>query len=286
MKKKLILSLIILSLSLSLSFKAQSDVLVVRDVVDSPTINDIIKNIISSIEEFVPRNIHVYTDKEFVNLNSFEKSIAIGDNSISLVEELNDSVDKIYIGSMQPKEIGYSFAFTPSPKDVVNKIKNIFPYKKQIYIVSSERVKWIDKHYKKYFEENDIKVNFYYASSLRSSIEHYKNILSEINNENSLLFLTENSLVDEDAILPYILNKSWDDDVVVISTKASHVKYGVLMSFVPDIKNFGKQVNKCLLTECTEIENIDGFNVATPLVNKRMYKHLELNFNNDVIFLE
>jgi len=71
-------------------------------------------------------------------------------------------------------------------------------------------------------------------------MEHYKNILSKINNKDEIILLNENSMVDEDAILPYILNASWDDDIAVVSTKSSHAKYGILMSFIPDIKNFGK----------------------------------------------
>lgn len=279
--------LILIYFCLIFSLKAHGDVVIVRDVADSPAINDIINNIVNSVENFIPKNMHIYTNKEFENIESSKLIVAIGDKSISKIKEYeSDGVRKIYIGSMSPSNNYFSFAFTPSPRDVIRTIKENFPSKEQIYIVSNKRNEWLDKHYKKYCDEYDIKVSFYYANSIRDAIEHYKNILSKINNKKSMILLNENSLVDEDAILPFILNKSWDDDVVVVSTKAAHAKYGILMSLVPDVKNFGKQVNECLSTECAEIKNIDGFNVATPLVNKRMYKHLELNFNNDVIFLE
>jgi ABC-type uncharacterized transport system substrate-binding protein len=272
---------------ITLLAEAQADVAVVRDVVKNPAINDVIKNIIFSIEEFSSDNLHIYTSDDFSDSNFYENTIAIGEKSISKMKNQDKDLSRnIYIGTMNPSNKAYSFAFTPSPKDVVSKIKNFFPLKNQIYIVSNQRYKWLDEHYKEYCNKNNIKVNFYYANSLRASIEHYRNILTKLNDENSILLLTENSLVDEDAILPYILNKSWDDDIAVVSTKASHVKYGILMSLVPDIKNFGKQVNECLINKCNSIDNIDGFNITKPLVNKRMYKHLELDFNDEVIFLE
>lgn len=272
---------------ITLLTEVQADVAVVRDVVKNPAINDVIKNIIFSIEKFSSDNLHIYTNDDFSDFNFYENTIAIGEKSISKVKNQDkDFSGNIYVGTMNPSSEAYSFAFTPSPKDVVSKIKNFFPSKNQIYIVSNQRHKWLDEHYKEYCNKNNIKVNFYYANSLRASIEHYRNILTKLNNQNSILLLTENSLVDEDAILPYILNKSWDDDIAVVSTKASHVKYGILMSLVPDIKNFGKQVNECLTNGCDSIDNIDGFNITKPLVNKRMYKHLELDFNDEVIFLE
>ena len=287
MKLKKLLIFLILYFALCFPLKAQSNVVIVRDIVDSPAINDIINSIVSSIENFVPDNMHVYTNQEFKISKISNKAIAIGNKSISILKsESSGDLRQIYVGKMSPSKNAYSFAFTPSPKDVVRKIKNYFPSKNQVYIVSNKRNEWLDKHYEKYCQENNIKVSFYYASSLREAMEHYKNILSKINNKNGLILLNENSMVDEDAILPYILNASWDDDISIVSTKSSHAKYGILMSFVPDIKNFGKQINECLQNECIDIDNIDGFNTEVPLVNKRMYKHLELNFNNNVIFLE
>lgn len=287
MDKKLKKLIILFILYITISFKAQAEVLVVRDVVKNPAINDVIKNIVFSIEEFSSDNLHIYTSEDFSDYNFYENTIAIGEKSISIIKKLDKDFSKnIYVGTMNPSDKAYSFAFTPSPKDVVSKIKTFFPSKNQIYIVSNQRHKWLDEHYKEYCNKNNIKVNFYYANSLRASIEHYRNILTKLNNKNSILLITENSLVDEDAILPYILNKSWDDDIAIVSTKVSHVKYGILMSFVPDIKNFGKQVNECLINGCNSIDNIDGFNTTKPLVNKRMYKHLELDFNDEVILLE
>ena len=279
--------LILLIFYFAFSIKVQGEVIIVRDVPESPAINDIINNIVSSIESFLPESLYVYTNKEFKDISHKKDVIVIGNESISKLDDFRIEFNrKIHVGSMLPSENAYTFGFTPSPRDVVDKIKNYFPSKKKVYIVSNKRHEWLDKHYEKYFQENNIKVTFYYANSLRDATEHYKNILTKINNESGLILLNENSMVDEDAILPYILNKSWDEDIAILSTKSSHAKYGILMSFVPDIKNFGKQVNECFVNNCNSIDNIDGFNITKQLVNKRMYKHLELDFNDEVIFLE
>lgn len=279
--------LFIILLNFSLSLSAQ-EVVILRDFSKSTVVNEIINNIVSSIESHnLDDEIFVHTDKESFHLKGNNKSIAIGEKSIALFENENfNHNNSFYIGSMSPSLKAYSFAFTPSPQSVVESIKKNFPNKNHLYIVSNKRHDWLDKQYIQYCKENGLRVSFYYGSTLRVVMEHYRNILSNIKNESSLILINENSLVDNDVILPYILNKSWDNDVIVISTKASHAKYGILMSLVPDIKGFGFQINNCFKKTCNKIENIDGFNVGVPLVNKRMYNHLGLKIKTDLLFLE
>lgn len=95
------------------------------------------------------------------------------------------------------------------------------------------------------------------ASTLRGALIIYKQWFNEMVPETEALWLLQDpSTVDNDVILPMILEASWKQRIVVFSNQPAHVNRGVLFSVYPNNVSIGQQlvkmVSPCVNPGCPE----------------------------------
>lgn len=266
-----------------------SSIAIVKDAPDNEELRQIITDIVSSIQKSYKGDVDVYDDDSINKIisGSYNAVIAVGDNSVKKLVMLKTNQDKYFIGPMYPMHNGYVFAYIPSPESVVEHLRDLFPSKNKVYIVSDKKYDWLDKEYKRYFKKYNFSTVFYYANDIKDAYENYQIIFKNVISKKDILLLNSNSVLDKELILPYILRKSWQKNVVVVSTKPRHVSYGVLMAFIPSNDSIGSEVTKCINNNTSCQKSINGFGVSKPLTNKRTYNHLNLNLDeNKILFLE
>ncbi|MEM7304369.1 MAG: ABC transporter substrate-binding protein, partial [Pseudomonadota bacterium] len=94
--------------------------------------------------------------------------------------------------------------------------------------------------------------------------------------------LQDRSVVDSKVVLPFILEKTWQKNVVVFSGSAGHVKNGALFCMFPNNEEHGKQAASLLLKEARgypvekKIYPTEGLQKA---INSRTAEHLGLDIS-------
>ena len=74
--------------------------------------------------------------------------------------------------------------------------------------------------------------------------------------DSALWLLQDRKIVDSKVVLPFILEKAWQKNIVVFSSALSHVKKGVLFSMYPDNQSHGEQLAKLVLKQSRGTESI------------------------------
>jgi putative ABC transport system substrate-binding protein len=97
-------------------------------------------------------------------------------------------------------------------------------------------------------------------------------------NEDILWLLQDDSVVDEQAILPLVLQVAWDRNLAVVSNNPAHVKKGVLLSVYPNNPGLGVSLANLALKHANDknpiIPGITPLRDLLVAMNTRTAEHI------------
>ncbi len=190
----------------------------------------------------------------------------------------------------------YGIMLTPNPRDMFQQLQQIDNKRKEIVVVYNPlKYQWLIELAKRQAAENQVRLVEYKATDLKQAAIIYNQILRGNGHEERALWLMhDRSVVDSKIILPFILEKSWQKNMVVFSSSVGHVKKGVLFSMYPDNVLHGKQAANILLKEIAENTPTEKKLFPTEgllkAINSRTAEHLGLDISQsdlrkfDVVF--
>lgn len=79
-----------------------------------------------------------------------------------------------------------------------------------------------------------------------------------------------------DDILYEVSKIAWDKEILLISTKLSHLEYGVMLVFHPNMTALGEQIGELASHNPVSYETIKTINIS---LNKRVSEHLGIDFS-------
>jgi putative ABC transport system substrate-binding protein len=118
------------------------------------------------------------------------------------------------------------------------------------------------------------------ARDIHLSARIYKELSDTVDGRvNAIWLLPDRSTIDSDAILPSLLEKAWDRQFIVFSSKLEHAKRGALFSMYPDNFQMGLDLGKLAKQVETNpvwsgVIRLRSLNTA---VNIRTAKHLGID---------
>jgi putative ABC transport system substrate-binding protein len=81
------------------------------------------------------------------------------------------------------------------------------------------------------------------ADDLKSALRFYQEAFASADPRRDVLWLPQDStVVDESAVLPLVLQESWNRGIAVFSSSVSHVKRGVLFALYPNNLELGRSL--------------------------------------------
>ena len=183
-------------------------------------------------------------------------------------------------------------ALTPDPGTMFKLLVSLDPNRKKIAVVyNSLKNQWLIDIAKRQAAEIGVRLVGYQATNLKQAAIIYNEILSEKNLEETALWLLQDrTVVDSKVVLPFILEKSWQKDMIVFSSALRHVNKGVLFAMYPDNAKHGEQLSEMLLRPSQSREKISPSRGLLKAINSRTAEHLGINLSRsnlreyDVVF--
>ena len=133
---------------------------------------------------------------------------------------------------------------SPDPALLFARMKALMPMMKRIFVVYDPGFNsWLIKLAKDAASAQGLELVVYQAQDLRGAVQSYQKIFSEADGRSDVLWLPQDpTTVEENSILPLVLQDSWNQSIAVISSNFGHVRRGVLFALYPDNEALGKSL--------------------------------------------
>ena len=187
-------------------------------------------------------------------------------------------------------------ALTPDPSALFDLLYRLDKSRKKIVVVyNPAKNQWVVDLAKRQTAANGVRLVAYEATDIKQAAIIYDEIFSGADLDITALWLLQDrKVVDSKVVLPFILEKAWQKEIVVFSSALSHVKKGVLFSMYPDNKKHGEQLAELIkrgaANSNAENKNIYPSKGLQDALNIRTAEHLGLSLSRsdirefDVVF--
>ena len=216
----------------------------------------ILNDIKEGINETADREIkylNISPDSNTDNLESTicDRVIGIGNPGMTMAEKMNrKSVSgAVFIPPGEP--VGHNvYSLIPNPDSLFERLQFFNQGIKKVVVLYSFKYseKLIHKA-KISAKQRGIELIPLESSSLRDSQRLYQQFFASTDDTTALWVLQDPLTIDNNIILTFILEQSWNKNIILFSSQASLAKHGALFSVYPDNVNLGKQLYKAVTEE-------------------------------------
>jgi putative ABC transport system substrate-binding protein len=160
------------------------------------------------------------------------------------------------------------------------RFKAILPAAKRVTVVyQASHSGWLVERARTALRRKGLALNEIKVDDLRQAAQEFRRVLNELKeNDDILWLLQDDSVVDEQAILPLVLQVAWDRNLAVVSNNPAHVRKGVLLSVYPNNQGLGISLADLALKYVNDKKAISsGINPLRDLLvsmNTRTAEHL------------
>ena len=290
-----VLFFIVLAVILPVWSAGEDSIAVIYPDIGEPY-RDIFNEIIKGVEDRVGTQVSSYpvsADTDILALKdrllhqNAKVVIALGRQGMKTATTLNDGA--VVVGGVltvpesdakrQPV-----ITLSPDPALLFARMKALMPTTKRIFVVYNPGFNsWLIKLAKEAASAQGLDLVVFPANDLRGAVQSYQKIFSEANGRSDVVWLPQDPItVEENSILPLVLQDSWNQGIAVISSNFGHVRRGVLFALYPDNEALGKRLaglaEDILNSEAkTEITGLMTLLDVQSAVNVRTAKHLGIN---------
>ncbi|MGH1460539.1 MAG: ABC transporter substrate binding protein [Neptuniibacter sp.] len=186
-------------------------------------------------------------------------------------------------GALPIKPNGISgVSLIANPNNLFRQLLVLSPKTRKVHAVYTQKSQWLIDKAQKAAQANGLELISYKASDIREAVKHYQNIFKNADPVEDSIWLPLDSIAaNEKVILPLLVRESWDNNLVVFSSKPGHVKRGLLFTLFPDSTEDGVRLADMLNTIYHEGKNpgVELSNSAKVGVNMRTASHLGLEYS-------
>ena len=148
----------------------------------------------------------------------------------------------------------------PDPMELFLRLKHFVPNVQTVFVIYSfENTGLLIKEASRAAQVKGIKLVAQEATDLQTAVVMYRDVLKKINPETDALWLLHDPLtVDNDVVLPIVLEQAWKRKLIIFSSQGAHVQNGVLFSVYPDNTRLGlrlgEMAQKCAEKNCADLK--------------------------------
>lgn len=174
-------------------------------------------------------------------------------------------------------------SLSPDPALLFARMKALMPATKRVLVVYDPAVNgWLMKLAREAARAQGLELVAHEAQDLRSAVMLYQEIFSAANGHSDVLWLPQDSTtVEERSVLPLVLQESWNKNIAVFSSNASHARRGALFSLYPDNVALGRSLaglaQDILASGDYATRGMLPLRDVQSVVNLRTAKHLGFN---------
>ncbi len=173
-------------------------------------------------------------------------------------------------------------SLTPDPAQLFGRLKSLQPSVKKVHVVySAQANEWLIKVAREAARAQGLELVAHEARDLSGAAKLYESIFANATSGKDAVWLPNDSTtVDENTILPLVLQESWTRGVPIFSSNFAHVKKGALFALYPNNVELGRDLASVALGAIGPEADRRGFSLLQALnvaVNLRTASHVGIS---------
>ena len=172
---------------------------------------------------------------------------------------------------------------TPDPSILFKHLNELAPNITSVHVVHSRASEWVVKQAKSSAGKYGLKLNAIKVKSAKHAIKTYEKVIKTINPSYEAVWIPFDPIAaNEQVIIPRLLERSWEQNFVLFSSKPDHVRRGALFTLFPDLFELGRDLADMANQPVTP----DAPKTVIPVkknklaVNMRTAAHLGFDYKN------
>ncbi len=215
-----------------------------------------------------------------------EKSQAVvllGKKGMQFGTKLSLNIPIISGAHMQVQPNQSSVSLNADPQQLFEKLKKLQPDIKTVHVIYNDANSgWLIKQAQAAAHKNNIILNAIQANSMQDSGQALKQLVQKLDARKDAIWLPYDPILPVKPLLPDLLRKSWDKNLIIFSGNPYHVQQGTLFALFPDYSKLGPQLiglalNKLKKTDTIYFEPSRYLNSA---INVRTASHLGIQVSS------
>lgn len=276
---------------LSFDVFAEKELAVVYPNVPAP-FNEIFKEIIAGLDEAYQGDIRTLelakkdkTEKaiDWINETNPAAVIALASQGYHVAKAINGT-RPVLVSALPISPSGLSgISLVPAPSRLFNALQELAPSVKTINVVYSHRSEWVIPMAQFEAKQKGYKLNAVKVATVKEALQAYDKVLSRFDIIRDALWIPLDPISgNEQVIIPTLLERSWEQNLILFSSKPAHVKRGALFTLFPNHVELGKSLVKMLQEKKNLAENplIKPMTDTELAVNLRTAAHLGFEYKN------
>jgi putative ABC transport system substrate-binding protein len=238
--------------------------------------------------EFNGEVIHLKLPRKFdsitqANKITTQKVIALGKRGMRIARKIYK--DKpVVVGALPIKPNGISgVSLMADPNILFESLNELAPEVTIITVLYSPASSWIIKEAAIKAKEKGFTLNHIAVDDIKTAVKAYSEIFEGQDLEKMAIWLPLDPITaNEKIIVTTILEKAWENKMVVFSSKPTHAKRGALFSALPDNELLGKQLARLInsvdyKSRPSTVKTLEKIKLA---VNLRTAAHLGFDYDS------
>ncbi|XOV77742.1 MAG: ABC transporter substrate-binding protein [Aestuariibacter sp.] len=209
--------------------------------------------------------------------------IALGGRGYKVAKQISVDTPTV-IGALPIRPNGLSgVSLLADPEVLFTTLKQLAPKIKRVHVVYSPENRWLIELATVQAGLLGLELNNIEVKSIKNAAVSYESLLNDINPATDAVWLPlDRYTAHEQAILPNLLEKSWEQNLVLFSSKPEHAKRGALFSLFPDHYALGKQLVKMVTAMHADrrVKGVIPLKEMKLAVNLRTAAHLGLDYES------
>lgn len=184
-------------------------------------------------------------------------------------------------------------SLTPDPRLLLTHLKRLAPSVRRVFTVYSARQNdWLVALAQKAAAAQGIELVPLETDDLRVALQRFHEIVDTAEPGRDAIWLPQDTAVlDDQVVLPFVLQQAWDRSLIVFSSTLAHVRRGALFALYPDNVDMGRQLATSalsLIDAAHPRRTVQPLREVRLALNTRTAGHLGINLEavqKDVVLL-
>lgn len=188
--------------------------------------------------------------------------------------------------SLNPNAHGISLSVDPDI--LLETLEKTTPTIRRVFVVfNPEKDQWLIERAKTSATQRGLELVPMAASDLATATKTYWDIFKCVEPDRDALWLPlDSKLLDDENVLPFVLEQSWYRRFVVISNSLAHAKLGALIAVYPDNEHLGQHLAERALRSIAEPgvpkPDIEPLREVKRAINKRFADHFGIDLQGEL----
>jgi len=244
------------------------------------------KTIIKNMQQrenvvIISRQFSVDTDAEklqqWLRAENIQAVILLGKKGLQFSLKLNVNIPVITGAHMGVLPGRSAVTLSADPQQLFYQLKKLQPQIKTVHVIYNQANSgWIIKKAERAAKKNNLQLNAIQADSVQASAQALKALVNTLNARHDSIWLPYDPVFPVKPLLPDLLKKSWQDNLIIFSGNPYHVQQGILFALFPDYSKLGNQLIDLALHKVQKDDSIhiEASQYLNSAINIRTATHL------------